>query len=133
MQAHARNAELVGPRSHQFQAFSNETLRRKTSRTGKKGKYNFQISIRTRRHSNLPQCARTRFWGSMGWDKEEGETVSRAEVAGAHRGSRGCRRAGSVPRDAGRSGDEEREPGRRLLYLLLFLLFVTTMARLRGV
>lgn len=79
-----------------------------------------------------PPNARGRDSGGR-WDKEEGETVSRAEVAGAHRGSRGCRRAGSVPRDAGRSGDEEREPGRRLLYLLLFLLFVTTMARLRGV
>lgn len=80
-----------------------------------------------------PPNARGRDSGGR-WDEEEGETVSRAEVAGAHRGSRGCRRAGSVPRDAGGSGDEERGPGRRLLYLLLlFLLFVTTMARLRGV
>jgi hypothetical protein len=59
-----------------------------------------------------PPNARGRDSGGR-WDKEEGETVSRAEVAGAHQGSRGCRRAGSVPRDAGGSGDEEREPGRR--------------------
>jgi hypothetical protein len=86
-------------------------------------------------HDGIPISPNARGRDSGGrWDEEEGETVSRAEVAGAHRGSRGCRRAGSVPRDAGGSGDEERGPGRRLLYLLLlFLLFVTTMARLRGV
>lgn len=131
MQAHARNAELVGPRSHQFQAFSNETLRRKTSRTEKREIQLPNLDSNTTAFQSPPN-ARGRDSGGR-WDKEEGETVSRAEVAGAHRGSRGCRRAGSVPRDAGGSGDEEREPGRRLLYLLLFLLFATTMARLRGV
>lgn len=132
MQAHARNAELVGPRSHQFQAFSNETLRRKTSRTEKREIQLPNLDSNTTAFQSPPN-ARGRDSGGR-WDKEEGETVSRAEVAGAHRGSRGCRRAGSVPRDAGGSGDEERGPGRRLLYLLLlFLLFVTTMARLRGV
>jgi hypothetical protein len=106
-------------------------LRRKTSRTEKREIHLPNLDSNTTAFQSPPN-ARGRDSGGR-WDKEEGETVSRAEVAGAHRGSRGCRRAGSVPRDAGRSGDEEREPGRRLLYLLLFLLFVTTMARLRGV